>query len=484
MIPLKTWTNGTPENNYQDGTQLDAADFESWHKEWLALLTDAGIAADATKFDQLSQALRTIIRKQVATALSTAVSASNPGSAAPNFTVAPSPAITAYSANQRFRVAFHAVGTTGNNTLNVSGLGAKSLKQYDSLGAKVAAVVAAGQLADVEYDGVDFVILDPLPPAASQNKSLASVDAVAAANALTVAVAAETLEFRSATLSSGAAVTRTVAAQGSLTVPSGTTLAMVNAQKARLAVGWIDNAGTLEPFVANVGGGVNLDETSLVNTTAINTAASFTGSIAATTGVLTVSAMTSGTITVGMAISGGSAPQGTVITSQLSGTTGGAGTYQTNYYTAVASTAFTGCAGYGIYTATAHTGVAFRVRGFCDISQATAGTWVSQPSLVQPAGGLALAGLAAPGYGQDYQNVTSLRTTGVTYFNTTGREITVLLLAIQVGATIVMTINGRQVPVSFGSASSSERPCSVPIPPWASYSLNSGPGINSWFEKR
>ena len=82
---------------------------------------------------------------------------------APAFTLTPSPAITAYAANQRFRVAFHATGTISSNTLNISGLGVKNLKQYDSTGVKVAAIVASGQLADVEYDGVDMVILDPLP---------------------------------------------------------------------------------------------------------------------------------------------------------------------------------------------------------------------------------------------------------------------------------------------------------------------------------
>lgn len=58
MNPLKEWTNGTPENNYQDGTQLDAADFESWSKELVAVLASAGIAPEADKFDQLLTAIR------------------------------------------------------------------------------------------------------------------------------------------------------------------------------------------------------------------------------------------------------------------------------------------------------------------------------------------------------------------------------------------------------------------------------------------
>lgn len=81
---------------------------------------------------------------------------------APSFTLAPSPPITAYAAGQRFRVKFHTAGN-GSDTINVSGRGAKGLKQYDSTGAKVAATIAAGQLTDVEYDGTDVVLLDPLP---------------------------------------------------------------------------------------------------------------------------------------------------------------------------------------------------------------------------------------------------------------------------------------------------------------------------------
>lgn len=65
--------------------------------------------------------------------------------------------------------------------------------------------------------------------------------------------------------------------------------------------------------------------------------ASFTGVIAATTGVLTASAVT-GTLASGQAITGGTTPAGTIITSQISGTPGGAGLYQTNIIVAVAST--------------------------------------------------------------------------------------------------------------------------------------------------
>lgn len=81
---------------------------------------------------------------------------------APAFVLTPAPAIIAYVAGQRFRVKLHAA-SAGSDTINISGLGAKNIKQYDSGGNKVAVILAAGQLADVEYDGVDVVVLDPLP---------------------------------------------------------------------------------------------------------------------------------------------------------------------------------------------------------------------------------------------------------------------------------------------------------------------------------
>ncbi|MCG8993332.1 phage tail protein [Laribacter hongkongensis] len=96
--------------------------------------------------------------------VSQSVTAFTSAGVAPAFTLTPSPALAGYAANLRFRVKFHTAGS-GNDTLNVSGLGAKSLKQYDASGAKVAAVIAANQLADVEYDGTDWVIVDPLPAA-------------------------------------------------------------------------------------------------------------------------------------------------------------------------------------------------------------------------------------------------------------------------------------------------------------------------------
>lgn len=235
---------------------------------------------------------------------------------APSFVLTPSPAIGAYAANQRFRVKFHANGT-GSDTINVSGLGVKSIKQYDFNGSKVPAVIKANQLADVEYDGTDFVLLDRVPAVIGQ---IQPIDASVSANALTVTLNPTTLDFRSSTLTSGAINSRTFSSAISLVISSGSTLGTISGQSSRLVLLAIDNAGTVELAISNLAGGVNLDETTLISTTA----------------------------------------------------EGGAG---------AADSASV------IYSQTARTNVPFRVVGFVDITEATAGTWASSPTKVQGIGG-------------------------------------------------------------------------------------------------
>lgn len=89
----------------------------------------------------------------------------------PNYTLTPVPAPAALAANLRFRVKFHADGAD-NSVINIAGLGNKALKQYDSSGAKVPAIPVINQLVDIEYDGTDFVLLDPLPAPALGLKNL------------------------------------------------------------------------------------------------------------------------------------------------------------------------------------------------------------------------------------------------------------------------------------------------------------------------
>jgi len=86
-------------------------------------------------------------------------------------------------------------------------------------------------------------------------------------------------------------------------------------------------------------GGVGFNGQKVVSVTA-NTATMSNSSIAVTTGILTVGTV-SGTITVGMAISGGTIAAGTYITANISGS-GAGSTWQTSTTTAQASTTITG----------------------------------------------------------------------------------------------------------------------------------------------
>lgn len=165
------------------------------------------------------------------------------------------------------------------------------------------------------------------------------ITATVSSNALTLRLNPTRIDFRSATLTDGTVSTRHVGAAISLVISSGSTLGTVNAVAARIAILAIDNAGTVELAAVNLAGGTNLDEVTLISTTA----------------------------------------------------EGGAG---------AADSALT------IYSATARTNVPFRVVGFIDITEATAGTWATAPTRIQGIGGQARTVLGASYLSAD-QTITS-----------------------------------------------------------------------------
>lgn len=155
-----------PAGSFKNRTTPDAKDGSYLEKDWAndkegffqSLLSAANVEPNGTPdkvggsqfFDSMIQ----IRRSQIGTAFTTTGSS-------PALVLTPSPSIVSYSSGQRFRIKFN-VPSTGADTINVSGLGAKSIKQYGSSGAKSAAVFYSGQLSDVEYDGTDFIMLNPL----------------------------------------------------------------------------------------------------------------------------------------------------------------------------------------------------------------------------------------------------------------------------------------------------------------------------------
>ena len=66
------------------------------------------------------------------------------------------------TAKTRFRVDFPATTLSFSPaTLNINSSGAHDIKQYNASGSKTDPTIA-GQLCDIEFDGTDFVILNPI----------------------------------------------------------------------------------------------------------------------------------------------------------------------------------------------------------------------------------------------------------------------------------------------------------------------------------
>jgi len=141
------------------------------------------------------------------------------------------------------------------------------------------------------------------------------------------------------------------------------------------------------------------------------------------------------------------------------------------------------------YSTTARTNVAYRVIGRIDSTQTTAGTWATTPSLIQGAGGQALTAMSSLGYSQTWQNLTGSRTIGTTYYNTTGRPISVsCFLNGGSAGYAVATVNGVSIPGQQANAAGSVvLYVTFIVPPQASYSatISTSPtSVNSWQELR
>jgi hypothetical protein len=99
------------------------------------------------------------------------------------------------------------------------------------------------------------------------------ITASVGASALTCTLNPTILNFRNTPLTSGTINTRTVATAISLVVPSTATLGCLSSSAQyttdRLILIALDNAGTVELAVVNLAGDNNLDETTLISTTAI-----------------------------------------------------------------------------------------------------------------------------------------------------------------------------------------------------------------------
>ncbi|CAE6838025.1 hypothetical protein [Paraburkholderia nemoris] len=136
-----------------------------------------------------------------------------------------------------------------------------------------------------------------------------------------------------------------------------------------------------------------------------------------------------------------------------------------------------------IYSASAITNSPFRVVGFTDITETTAGTWATGPTTVQGAGGEALAALSSIGYGQTWQSFTSgTRPLATTFYNTTGRPIQVSAAgqSSNTNAYIQLVVNG--VAIIGSTAATALTICTVTaiVPSGGSYLANMPVGGATW----
>jgi hypothetical protein len=246
------------------------------------------------------------------------------------------------------------------------------------------------------------------------------ITASVASNAMTLTLNPTSLEFRSATLGSGATTMVSIPAAISTVISSGSTGGTVSAVASRIVVIAINNAGTIELAWCNISGGIDLSETGLISTTAEGGA--------------------------------GAADSATVV-----------------------------------YSTTARTSVAYRVVGYVDSTQATAGTWATAPSTIQGAGGQASSSMASLGYGQTWQDVAGSRAIGTTYYNTTGKPIgvAVRVTIATAGNTVTATVNGVLAAFSSAVANTSNSALSVIVPVGHSYSIAvTGGSSLTWSELR
>lgn len=165
-------TNPTPQelldsiNAAADSTAADAA---SAYSSASAAASSAS-AASSSASDAANSAASAASQNQ--TQLATRFTA---GGTADAITGTLSPAITGYTAGLRVTTTPGGANTVTGPTLNLNSLGTKTIKKRDSGGSKVALVAgdynASGPF-NLEYDGTDFILLDPLTAAAVSSSSV------------------------------------------------------------------------------------------------------------------------------------------------------------------------------------------------------------------------------------------------------------------------------------------------------------------------
>lgn len=125
-----------------------------------------------------------------------------------------------------------------------------------------------------------------------------------------------------------------------------------------------------------------------------------------------------------------------------------------------------------VYSASGRSNVAYRVVGYVESTQGTAGTWATAPSTVQ---GIGAASMAAMQNGQRWQSFTypAQRTLATPYYNTTPKMIIVSVMygtGASAQSGLIGNVDGS--PVAFGSCGNTvDGGLKFEVPPWCSYTV-------------
>ena len=163
--------------------------------------------------------------------------------------------------------------------------------------------------------------------------------------------------------------------------------------------------------------------------------------------------------------------------------------------TGVITTVTAATTGAQIKSATARTNVAYRVIGFVDATFTTGTGWGSL-TVVQGAGGQALAAMSSLGYGQTWQDVAGSRAMQTTYYNTTNKLIMVMVSCFTTtNATAGFTVSVGGLVLAWAQVTDNNganyqamrNSITFSVPPGASYSADSittAVTIGNWTELR
>ena len=273
----------------------------------------------------------------------------------------------------------------------------------------------------------------------------------------------------------GGGVVTTADSSGNLDLKSGTTTVLALTATGIAVTGTLSASGgvnnSIQPITASVGSSaltITLNPTSLDfrsatigsgTVTTVNNAAAISVVVPSTATLGTVNAVQSRLVVLAINNAGTMELAVTNISggSDLSET----GVISTTLIAAASNSATL------YYSTTARTSVAYRVVGYVESTQATAGTWATAPSTIQGYGGQAVAAMSSLGYGQTWQAVT--RTSGTTYYNTTGKPIHLSIYAGGNG-NASMIIGGYSLAL-FGPTATSSSYSTFIVPVNVAYSI-------------